>query len=171
MTTHLQPEPASGGFDYASVPGDIANQMRTAADRVQQLRRAAVVDIGRELIAIKNRIEHGHFIEWVEHECQIPIRTAQRAMQAAEMVERNEKLSYLPADGLLTLASRAAKPISDFHTETHRPIQSSERNRPCSFKTRSRKPSLNLILFRIKPLYAGLDSPQETGRSHEDSTR
>jgi hypothetical protein len=38
------------------------------------------------------------------------IRTAQRAMQAAEMVERNDKLSYLPADGLLALSSRAAKP-------------------------------------------------------------
>ena len=65
MTTHLQPEPASGGFDYASMRSDIANQMRTAAHRIHQLHRAAVVDdIGRELIAIKDRIEHGHFVEW-----------------------------------------------------------------------------------------------------------
>jgi hypothetical protein len=113
MTTHLQPEPASGGFAYASVRSDIANQMRTAAHCIQQLHRAAAVDIGRELIAIKERIEHGNFVEWIEHECQMPIRTAQRAMKAAEMVERNDKLSYLLADGLLTLSSRAAKPIAE----------------------------------------------------------
>jgi hypothetical protein len=113
MTTHLQPEPASGGFDYASMRSDIANQMRAAADRIHQLRYAAVVDIGRELIAIKERIEHGHFVEWVESECRMSIRTAQRAMKAAEMVERNDKLSYLPADGLLALSARAAKPIAE----------------------------------------------------------
>jgi hypothetical protein len=34
-------------------------------------------------------------------------------MQAAEMVERNDKLSHLPADGLMALSSRAAKPIAE----------------------------------------------------------
>src|SRR4051812_20580645 len=100
MTTHLQPDLASGGFDYAPVRSDIANQMRPAAHRIQQLRPTAVVDIGPELIAIEDPIEHGQFIQWVESECRMSIRTAQRAMQAAEMVERNDKLSYLPADGL-----------------------------------------------------------------------
>ena len=113
MRTHLHPDLASGGFDYAAVRSDIANQMRTAGHRIHHLRYAPAVDIGRELIAIKDRIEHGHFIEWVEHECQMSIRTAQRAMQAAEMVERNDKLSYLPADGLLALSPRAAKPIAE----------------------------------------------------------
>jgi hypothetical protein len=36
------------------------------------------------------------------------IRTAERLMQAALFVQENDKLSYLPPDGLLTLASRLA---------------------------------------------------------------
>jgi hypothetical protein len=36
-----------------------------------------------------------------------------RAMQAAEMVEKNDKSWYLPADGLLALSWRAAKPIAE----------------------------------------------------------
>jgi hypothetical protein len=59
--------------------------MRLAADRIHKLQRAAVIEVGRELIAIKHRVEHGQFVEWIERECRMSIRTAQRAMQAAEM--------------------------------------------------------------------------------------
>jgi hypothetical protein len=36
------------------------------------------------------------------------IRNAEQAIQAALFVEKNDKLSYLPPHGLLTLASRSA---------------------------------------------------------------
>ena len=113
VTTYLQPALAPRDFDYTSIPTDIADQMRAAADRVRNLHRATVIDVGRELIAIKNQVEHGQFVAWVERELGMSIRAAQRAMQAAEMVSKNDKLSYLPKDGLLTLASRAAAPIMD----------------------------------------------------------
>src|SRR6202011_3350789 len=45
---------------------------------------------------------------WVRIACQIHIRTAERAMQAAEILRENDMLSYLPPDGLLALASRSA---------------------------------------------------------------
>jgi hypothetical protein len=86
--------------------------MCEAADRVRGLIRASVIEVGRELLAIKRQLKHGQFVAWVEHDCQLSIRAAQRAMRAAEMVEKNDKLSYLPPDGLLALASRSAsKPI------------------------------------------------------------
>ena len=113
MTKYLERGLMPNEFDYTAVAVDIAGQMRAAADRVHKLQRAAVLDLGRELNVIKNQVEHGRFVEWVERECQMSIRTAQRAMQAAEMVEKNDKLSYLPPDGLLALSSRAAKPIVD----------------------------------------------------------
>jgi hypothetical protein len=98
----------SGGFDYGQLEADVAAQVRTAADRVRRLIRASIIDVGHELLAIKDRLSHGQFVAWVEHECQFKIRAAQRAMRAAEMVEKNDKLSYLPLDGLVALASRSA---------------------------------------------------------------
>ena len=95
-------------FDYGTLSPDVANEMRARASRIQSLQRASVLDVGRELIAAKNSVEHGFFRNWVESACQLHIRTAERAMRAAALVGENDKLSYLPPDGLLALASRSA---------------------------------------------------------------
>jgi hypothetical protein len=95
-------------FDYSALSADIADEMRGHASRIHGLQRASVLDVGRELIAAKTRVEHGCFVEWVQKACQMQIRTAQRAMRAAELVGENDKLSYLPPGGLLALASRSA---------------------------------------------------------------
>lgn len=95
-------------FNYDAVPARTADEMRAAAERVRQFQRNVVIEIGRQLIVIKEQIDHGKFVDWVERECQMSIRTAQRAMQAADAVEKNDKLSFLPMDGLLALASRGA---------------------------------------------------------------
>jgi hypothetical protein len=67
-----------------------------------------VVGLGTELLAIKAKVDHGQFQKWVKRECRLQLRTAERAMQVAGLIQENDKLSYLPADGLLALASRAA---------------------------------------------------------------
>jgi hypothetical protein len=95
-------------FDYTTLSADLAKDMRVAAARVQQLHRAAVIEVGRELIAIKDRLEHGQFVKWVTRECQMPIRGAQRAMHAAEMVTKNDNLSYLPTEALVALGGKSA---------------------------------------------------------------
>ena len=105
--------PEKAGFDYAEVDKATADEMRDAADRVRRSMRDSVVTVGRELLAIKKQIKHGQFSAWVEVECEISLRTAERAIKAAELVEKNDKLSYLPADGLLALSSRAAKPVAE----------------------------------------------------------
>ena len=66
---------------------------------------AALIDVGRDLIAIKD--ENGKFVEWVENECLINIRTAQRMMAAVELITTNDKLSYLPRTTLELLAASA----------------------------------------------------------------
>ena len=89
-------------------------QMRGAADCVRGLMRASVVEVGHELLKIKaTQIEHGQFTDWVRLECKIHIRTAQRYMKAAEFIGEHDKLSYLPADGLLALSSDEAEPIAE----------------------------------------------------------
>jgi len=112
-TGHNQPpttgtDVAAGGFDYGTLDAAIAGEMREAANRVRGIQRAAVLDVGRELRAAKSRVNHGQFTAWVEAECGLTIRTAERMMRVAELVGENDKLSYLPADGLLALSSRTA---------------------------------------------------------------
>jgi DUF3102 family protein len=92
-------------FDYAALEISVADEMRQAAERVCSLMRSSVIDVGRELIAAKGRVERGQFVKWVEAECQLNIRTAQRMMQAAEIVEKNDKLSLLNPSSLYMLAA------------------------------------------------------------------
>ena len=80
-------------FDYSALGADVANEMRARASRIQSLQRASVLDVGRELIAAKKLVEHGFFRDWVETACQMHLRTAERIMQAALLVEKNDKLS------------------------------------------------------------------------------
>ena len=102
----------SSGFDYEVVPADIAHVMRAAANRIREHHRMAVIEVGHELLAVKAQAEHGDFIEWIGRECEMSIRAAQRAMLAAETAAKNDKLSYLPPDGLLALAAPSApKPV------------------------------------------------------------
>ena len=95
-------------FDYSGLTSDLADKMRGHASRICEIRRASVLDVGRELIAAKGLVEHRCFAQWVRTACQMHIRTAERAMQAADLVQKNDNLSYLPPDGLLALASRSA---------------------------------------------------------------
>ncbi len=95
-------------FNYGVLAADLADKMRDRAGRVRDIQRGAVLDVGRELIGAKARVEHGCSVKWVGTACQMNIRTAERAMRAVELVEKNDKLSYLPPDGLLALSARSA---------------------------------------------------------------
>jgi len=102
------PKAAATPFDYSTLTDEVAKEMRDYASRIQRLQRASVLDVGRELIAAKELVEHGWFRGWVETACQIHIRTAERLMRATLLAQKNDKLSYLPPDGILALASRSA---------------------------------------------------------------
>jgi hypothetical protein len=103
-------------FDYDQIEDTaLADDMRVAAGRVREHVRASVIEVGRELMAVKARTQHGDFVAWVETECGLPIRTAQRAMRAAEFVDRTKhvNLSFLPTDGLLAIASIPSRDDAD----------------------------------------------------------
>lgn len=101
------PQATPTPFNYSTLTAEVANEMRRYASSIQRFQRASVLDVGRELIAAKELVEHGFFRSWVEIACQLHIRTAERLMQAAMLVQKNDNLSYLPPDGLLALASRS----------------------------------------------------------------
>ncbi len=63
------PAPAATGFDYSAVRD--AEQVREAAKRIIGRGICIVgdmIEIGRDLIAVKEKLEHGQFQKWIEAE-------------------------------------------------------------------------------------------------------
>src|SRR4051794_11267073 len=89
---------AAPAFDYAALTGNVAGDLRQRATRIRHCIRASVIDVGRELREAKrHELDHGQFIAWIEAECGLNKRTAQRMMQAAEWAEdKNDTVSLLP---------------------------------------------------------------------------
>jgi hypothetical protein len=100
-------------FGYASFGGTIAEKMRAAASVVKKMTQDAHIAVGRALRSLKHEVSHGHSTEWVERECQISICAPKRAVSAALMIEEDDTLSYLHADGVSALASHTAAPVGD----------------------------------------------------------
>lgn len=72
-----------------------AVELQKAAQRIKSLRRAATehaVEIGRELLHVKDRLPHGAFVKWVEKSCEFKIRAAQDLMKLAREAESNAQL-------------------------------------------------------------------------------
>lgn len=56
------------GFDYAALPVDSALTARAAAERIKlRLKRTVedIIEIGRELKAVKDELPHGQFLPWI----------------------------------------------------------------------------------------------------------
>jgi hypothetical protein len=104
---------AVAGFDYSSLTKDIADHARAAAHRIrrqEQKATEAIFEIGRDLLAIKQMLEHGQFIRWVEAECMSAVRTAQNYMRAAQAFDgKYETVSHLAPTTVYALASAPAE--------------------------------------------------------------
>lgn len=75
-----------------------AAELNEAAQRIKLLRREATkhaIEIGHELIRIKEKLPHGAFVKWVERSCEFKIRAAQDLMKLARDAESNTKLAAL----------------------------------------------------------------------------
>lgn len=73
-------------------------ELQEAAQRIKLLRQAATehaIEIGRELLRVKESLPHGAFVRWVEKSCEFKIRTAQDLMKLAREAEPNTELLAL----------------------------------------------------------------------------
>lgn len=101
-------------FDYTPLPAELAQQVQTAAQRIQNLVQRALTDllvIGKELLAIKDALPHGHFGPWLRAEFNWTERTARRLMAVAERFgPKTDTMSDLPieATAAYLLASPSA---------------------------------------------------------------
>ncbi len=75
-----------------------AAELEEAAQRIKSLRHAATehaIEIGRELLRVKESLPRGAFVKWVEKACEFKIRTAQDLMKLAREADSNAKLVAL----------------------------------------------------------------------------
>lgn len=75
------------GFDYAMLPVDAALNARAAAERIKlRLKRTVedIIEIGRELTAVKADLPHGHFLPWIAAEFEMSHVTATQFMNVSE---------------------------------------------------------------------------------------
>jgi len=75
------------GFDYALLPVDVAVKAQTAASNIKLLLKRTsedIIEIGRELTAVKDQLPHGQFLPWIAAEFEMSERTARDFMQVAD---------------------------------------------------------------------------------------
>jgi hypothetical protein len=94
-------------FNYEAVLINPANaaELRRIALSIRQSGHDAFLETGRQLTKVKPWFAHGDFTDWVESECGIGMRTAQKAMQVAKVVQKAPNLALLSIDALLAYAA------------------------------------------------------------------
>ena len=101
-------------FDYNTVPADKADALRQQAKRIRDRIKAtteAVIEIGRDLLAVKQNLAHGQFTKWVQAECGFSLRAAQNYIKAAKFAEGKKATVALLAPAIVyMLASKTTPP-------------------------------------------------------------
>jgi hypothetical protein len=66
-------------FDYGALDAEIADSRQAERIRARiKTTTCTIIDIGRDILAVKQHLNHGQFSKWVEAECGFNIRSAQR---------------------------------------------------------------------------------------------
>jgi hypothetical protein len=92
------------------IPSNFADELDAVTTRVRiRLRNmsATIIEIGRELRAVKRRLKRGQFLEWTAA-CELAPRHAQLMIKAAEWAEGKEEIvSHLHPTAIYLLAARS----------------------------------------------------------------
>jgi hypothetical protein len=84
----------ASGFDYSLV-GEAADRVRSSAEKIRRTVQKTLddlIEVGQELLAVKEAVGHGHFGAWLRAEFGWTERTAQNLMSVAERFGSNPKL-------------------------------------------------------------------------------
>ncbi len=118
MTGNLLDLESSGevvpSFQYDALDTATATDLRDVAERVRQRTTRiteAIIETGNDLLGIKDRLEHGQFLAWVEAELRMPARTAQQYMQAAAWAaDKGATVAHLPPSTVYKLSAKSMPP-------------------------------------------------------------
>jgi hypothetical protein len=103
---------AASQFDYSSISPSLVPNLQAQAKLIRSMiasTTAALIEVGRNLLAAKEHLDHGQFIGWLETEVGIGKRTAQRYMALADFAEtKSDTLSLLPPSTAHRLVAASA---------------------------------------------------------------
>jgi hypothetical protein len=88
-----------GAFDYAALETALAKRTRATADRIRQMIRNSlenIIEIGTELVAVKNALPHGQFGKWLDVEFGWSERTVRNFMAVAQCFGKSANFADLP---------------------------------------------------------------------------
>jgi hypothetical protein len=81
---------------------EVADRIRTRMSHTAQ----SIIEIGRDLIAVKARLGHGNFLPWIDSEFGMTDKSAERFMSVAERFgDKFDSVSTLSATALYELAA------------------------------------------------------------------
>src|SRR4051794_28084474 len=87
MIEPVQQVPQRLPFDYAAIDAHVAADARAAAERINRRLHQSkndIIEIGRDLIAMKRRLGHGRFLPWIASEFGMSDQSARNFMNVAE---------------------------------------------------------------------------------------
>jgi hypothetical protein len=102
MPTSASPKTRQG-FDYASLDPATSRfvQQRTGEIRLLMKRTAQdIIELGQKLIAVKDRLGHGYFLDWLEAEFGWSYPTAARFMQVANSFNESYQIDNFAPSAL-----------------------------------------------------------------------
>lgn len=104
-------EAAPAAFDYSELSDDVAARQRDRATKIIGIYRKTVEaagEIGRELLAAQEELEHGQFLRWVEGALGLSKSAAYRAMDVARSFgDKLPTVGTLPIGVVYKLAEKS----------------------------------------------------------------
>ena len=103
-----------GPFDYGQLATDLAEEVRSSAERINASKKSHIIEVGLELISMKAKLVHGQFTEWIDRELNFSPTTARNYMRAAkEFADKPATVAVLPPATLYRLATAAPEIRAD----------------------------------------------------------
>src|SRR6266404_1178418 len=87
------------GFDYSPLDTQVAERLQSAAQRIRgKLQRTLedIIEIGNDLLAVKESLAHGQFGKWLRAEFGWGDRMARNFMSVAERFGKTATIADLP---------------------------------------------------------------------------
>jgi hypothetical protein len=97
------------GFDYSGVSDADIAEAEAIAERIRDRIRGSIIDTGTDLLAVKEKMDHGKFGQWLKFHFDMSERSAQNYMNAAQKFGSTPKvIDVLPPTVVYKLAAKSA---------------------------------------------------------------
>ena len=91
--------------NYRNLSPAVVAKLAGYATRIKATLRRSLDEVGRELTEAKDLLNHGQFVDWVEHDVGMTARTAQHIMSAYRLCLKKRNFALLARSSLYLLGA------------------------------------------------------------------